>query len=105
MLNFHDFVPHLGSVFQVMQPEPHGLKLVEAIDSSNSHQEQFSLIFTSTDSPWLPQATYTLLHSHLQDLALFLVPIGPNGKEMRYEAVFTRLPGEPKAGKHNEGDA
>jgi ribosomal protein S18 acetylase RimI-like enzyme len=86
-----EIAPYLNSVFRTVQPEGHALKLAEISDFSNKKQEQYSLVFTSSDTPWLSQGTYTLLHSHIPDLSIFLVPIGPNPEGMQYEAVFSRL--------------
>jgi len=37
----------------------------------------------------LPQATYTLEHTELGELDIFLVPVGPDGGgRQQYEAVF-----------------
>jgi hypothetical protein len=36
----------------------------------------------------LPQATYPVEHDELGRMEIFLVPIGPDGSGMRYEAVF-----------------
>jgi len=37
----------------------------------------------------LPQRTYDLVHPELGTLQIFIVPLGPQGGEMRYEAIFT----------------
>jgi ribosomal protein S18 acetylase RimI-like enzyme len=91
MSQFEDFAPHLHSVFQTVRPEGHALKLVEMSDYSNDRQKQFSLVFASSDSPWLTQGTYTLQHPDFSEIALFLVPLGPGREGMQYEAVFSRL--------------
>jgi hypothetical protein len=49
----------------------------------------FSLIFHGPASPYAPQGTWALEHAELEGLALFLVPLGPAGDVMRYQAVFT----------------
>lgn len=48
----------------------------------------FSLFFRGPLRPLMPQRIYTLEHAELGRFDLFLVPIGPDGTGMRYEAVF-----------------
>jgi len=52
----------------------------------------FSLIFLGPAAPPLPQRMYRLAQGTLVLDGIFLVPLGPggpDGKGMRYEAVFT----------------
>lgn len=48
----------------------------------------FSLLFRGAGPGELPQSTYTLAHATLGSLAVFLVPLGPDGQGMLYEAIF-----------------
>ena len=48
----------------------------------------FSLEFLSRGPAPLPQRIYRLEHPTLGALDLFLVPLGPEGGGMRFEAVF-----------------
>jgi hypothetical protein len=48
----------------------------------------FALLFGGPLQPIMPQRTYTLDHERLGSFELFIVPIGPEGAMMRYEAVF-----------------
>lgn len=50
--------------------------------------ERFSLVFRTAPEVVLPQRVYRLEHDSLGALDLFLVPIGPDGEGMCYEAVF-----------------
>lgn len=90
-LTLQDFVLHRNSSFRVAEAANYELEMVELNDHSNAQLEQFSLIFTCPVLPWLPQGTYTLLHPKLDEVVLFLVPIGPAGNVMRYESVFSRF--------------
>jgi len=90
-LTINDFVPHLHTGFRVSQPEDYELELAEVTDRSNAQLEQFSLIFTGTAAPWLPQGLYRLAHARMGECELFLVPIGPDAGRMRYQAVFSRF--------------
>ena len=48
----------------------------------------FSLVFRGPRDRVLPQRIYRLAHAEMGEFELFLVPIGPDGEGMRYEAVF-----------------
>jgi len=48
-----------------------------------------SLLFAGPLTPLLPQATYPLQNESMGELGIFLVPLGPQGQAMRYEAIFT----------------
>ena len=52
-------------------------------------REPYSLIFRGPAEPVLEQGIVSLKHSGLGDVAIFLVPIGPDSQGMCYEAVFT----------------
>lgn len=51
--------------------------------------QPFALIFQSTITSYLTQATYRVSHESLGEQEMFLVPIGPNSVGMRYEATFS----------------
>ena len=51
-------------------------------------REPFTLIFREASGALFPQGTYDLEHPALGTFPLFVVPIGPDGAGMRYEAVF-----------------
>lgn len=56
---------------------------------ASGQRDPYSLVFRGPPAPVLPQRIYHLRHERMGDLELFLVPIGPDGEGMRYEAVFT----------------
>ena len=91
VLTSRDFAPHLHTRFRVAELANYELELAEVSDSSNAQLEQFSLIFTGAASPWLNQGLYQLAHSQMPECELFLVPLGPDEKGMRYEAAFSRF--------------
>ncbi|HEX4007810.1 MAG TPA: hypothetical protein VHX60_16670 [Acidobacteriaceae bacterium] len=86
------FVPYLHATFRVERPVALDLELTDVRDLSNPQLEQFSLTFAGPLSPSLPQGTYSLQPPQREELSLFLVPLGPRGDAMIYEAVFTRFP-------------
>ena len=49
----------------------------------------FALLFHGPAAPILPQAMYRFEHPALPPLDIFIVPIGPEGDAMRYEAIFS----------------
>lgn len=49
----------------------------------------FSLLFHAPDRQLVGQQICTLHHERLGELALFLVPLGPDDLGMRYEAVVS----------------
>jgi hypothetical protein len=49
----------------------------------------FSIVFRGSQRRLLPQRIYRLEHDTLGAFELFLVPIGPDDRGMRYEAVFS----------------
>ena len=51
-------------------------------------EQPFSVHFRGHRQSYLPQAIYRLEHERMGTMDIFLVPIGPDEKGMRYEAVF-----------------
>jgi hypothetical protein len=50
----------------------------------------FSLLFLASGGEFVPQGTFSVRHEELGELAIFLVPLGPqDGGGMVYEAVFS----------------
>ena len=85
------FTPYLGEVFRLGRAEAGGVEtqLIEAQShGGGAGREQFSLVFRGPADVVLPQAIYRLEHETLGAFELFVVPIGPDGQGMRYEAVF-----------------
>lgn len=89
--------PFVGSSFSVALLAPWDLRLELAEASPLSPQTSFTgafrapfrLIFHGPAQPVQPQATVPLDHPELGRLEIFLVPIGPDARGMRYEAIFT----------------
>jgi len=92
------FADRVSQTFEVRGESvaPIPLTLVETAESSapggtgpdGVTRQQFSLVFRGPLESLLPQATHRLEHAELGSMSLFLVPIGPDGEGMRYEAVF-----------------
>jgi hypothetical protein len=96
------FEPQVGSTFQIMiNGEPAlELNLVEVNDLTikddplrdpTLRSQPFELLFHGPLTPIAEQMNYELSHSELGQLAIFLVPLGPDQparQHMRYQAVF-----------------
>jgi hypothetical protein len=65
-------------LYLVRLHEPHG----------GPRPQPFSLYFRGPRQPVLPQAIYRMEHDRMGTMDIFLVPIGPDGQGMGYEAVF-----------------
>ena len=91
------FAECVGSTFRVEWNEGDAvdLELVSAtslgplVARGSLKREPFSLIFRA-DSPqfYRPQKTCRVEHAKLDPLDIFLVPIGPDEKGMRFQAIF-----------------
>src|SRR5829696_8766336 len=89
------FKEHVGSRFRLFLPGqgPLELELGEIVlfEENPDHaprKQPFSLLLVGPIRPMLQQAIYLLEHPTLGALDLFLVPIGPDKRGMRYEAAF-----------------
>jgi hypothetical protein len=75
-------------------PEPLELELVEVHDlgvrrTDAGELDNYALVFRSAlRDRYAPQGTYRLAQERLGALDVFLVPLGPDGEGMRYEAIF-----------------
>ncbi|HEY7770309.1 DUF6916 family protein [Longimicrobium sp.] len=49
----------------------------------------FSLIFHTIPEAIVPQGTYSMENERMEPFQLFLVPLGPDERGMRYESVIT----------------
>lgn len=93
----------LGGQFRVTSPPqgaaghaaptgPVELELAEANDLPTKGEgpckAPFSLVFRGSHDAPLPQGTYPLENQALGTLEVFLVPLGPDGHGLRYQAIF-----------------
>lgn len=88
------FAERLGDSFHIHLQEalPLEVRLIEAQElggGGGGRRTPFSLVFRGPLRPVLPQRIYRIEHEAMGNFELFLVPIGPDGEGMRYEAVFT----------------
>jgi hypothetical protein len=93
-LNSKSFSDQLHTTFQVHVPEigKLPLELIEVMEYTDQPKvEQFCLIFRGPRDPWFPQKIYTLEHEALGKMDLFIAPLGPDEKGMRYQVIFNRF--------------
>lgn len=86
----HTFTGHVGSVFRIQQ-DASSLLEVELISAGGMDEgsgRPFSIVFHGPGDVLLPQRIYRMEHAEIGVFDLFLVPIGPDEKGLRYEAVF-----------------
>ena len=93
------FAAHLGETFALRLDSATTLDLEliaatalsEATASGRPSQRRtpFSIVFRGPLQPILPQRIYRMEHAAIGTFELFLVPVGPGERGMRYEAIFT----------------
>jgi hypothetical protein len=95
------FEPRVGETFRIRPRSEHELEaeLIEAralgggparSDTQTSGRRMpFSLSFRTGLTAPLPQSIYEVVHDEMGAYEIFLVPVGPDGKGMVYEAIFT----------------
>ncbi|KAA1417776.1 hypothetical protein F0U44_15915 [Nocardioides humilatus] len=97
---YDDFADRTGDEFVARAPEGDdtsvALTLAEATvqgvaggtGPDGSTRQQFSLLFRGPAEAQLSQGLWLLEHATMGELALFLVPLGPDAEGPRYEAAF-----------------
>ena len=89
----HTFSEHLGGTFRVHPDgsDPLDLELISAseLGEGAGRGRPFSIVFRGGGDAVLPQRTYKMEHDQIGSFELFIVPIGPDERGLRYEAIFT----------------
>lgn len=88
-----DFREHLETDFFVSlgnDADSLRLRLVEVneLRGGGPRREPFSLIFSGPHDVYLPQQIYTLRHNVMGVLDIFIVPIRPDERGARLQAIF-----------------
>ena len=60
-----------------------------APSDTSQRRTPFALSFRTSLTAPLPQSIYEIVHDEMGAYEIFLVPVGPDGKGMVYEAIFT----------------
>ena len=93
-LHLETFSEHLQSKFSVRREpsaDPVELQLVEAqIAGQAPGYEQFSLIFSGPQAPFLEQAIYSFAHDSLGTFDMFIVPVQRDADGFKYQAIINR---------------
>lgn len=90
------FQPHVGELFHIVVDDDTRLptKLTEVHQwgpgaAAGRDRVPFSLIFHTVPQAMIEQAMYRVESDVMEPMEIFLVPIEPDARGMRYEAVFT----------------
>ena len=95
LLKASDFAAYLnGQVYiRFTKNERLSAELIEVKESENYsplERTAFFIVFrTEQKNATYKQGVYTVEHPQKGELPIFLVPLGPDGKGMKYEAVFS----------------
>ena len=95
------FQPRIGETFRI-RPRPDTDVAAELIEAralgggpsrapsdTSQRRTPFALSFRTSLAAPLPQSIYEVVHDEMGAYEIFLVPVGPDGKGMVYEAIFT----------------
>jgi hypothetical protein len=94
-LTHQDFAKCVRQKCQVHQgPISLEMELIECrklgpLGREESKREPFALLFRGPKAPVLSQRMYRMEFQELGTLEIFIVPVGPDGSGMQYEAIFT----------------
>ena len=98
-LQLDSFEPLVGDTFHVtptFEGEPFDVVLSDVEPTPygdpstyNGRKTPFSLLFLAESGAHVPQQICAFSHEQQGDTDLFVVPLGPQGQAMRYEAVIS----------------
>lgn len=93
-LTIDAFESRVGERFRIRaQPDSElEAELIEARALGKGGRDRrapFTLSFRTPQLAVLPQRIYEVAHDQMGSYEIFLVPVGPDGKGMVYEAIFT----------------
>ena len=93
-----DFSPYLNDEFRIRTSSDDFLEieLLEVTeigspppeDRNTPKRRPFSVVFRGPMDAPIPQDIYEIEHEKMGAFSIFIVPIGPDGEGLRYEAVF-----------------
>jgi len=88
------WMEHIGKEFAVLDNPSalFSLTLTHVVEHVNSEQHQaFSLFFRGHREFRLSQGIHKLKQAQMDELEIFLVPVGQDKDGFEYEAVFNRI--------------
>lgn len=95
VLTAADFTPYLQQQLTIRFAPGLSLpaELIEVKETENyspaDRKPFFIVLRTDQKDQYYQQGVYSVEHPQRGELAIFLVPLGPDGKGMRYEAIFS----------------
>lgn len=92
LLRCEDFASHLNSRFNMTAGDATTALELIAVKRLPQHartRQPFSLLFRGVGTTVWPQGIYHLSRPGLDELDIFLVPVGKDESGVRYEAVFS----------------
>jgi hypothetical protein len=93
-MTIDDFADRVGETFSGAAADGRALALtlasVDALPAaSDGGRAPFSLEFVDATPDHVPQQIVALEHPEVGAFELFVVPLGPDARGMRYQAIFT----------------
>lgn len=92
LLQCEDFEAHLNSPFDLRAGDTTTALELIAVNRLPQHgttRQPFSLLFRGAGTTVWPQGIYHLSRAGLDQLDIFLVPVGRDESSVRYEAIFS----------------
>ncbi len=93
LLTIETFRGREGDTFVLHATPEHrfdfALEQVRPLGHGSGEREPFALDFRGPREPVLAQRIYRLTHAEMDDLDIFIVPLGVDAEGARYEAIFT----------------
>jgi uncharacterized protein DUF6916 len=93
-LTHEEFSKHVNTKFRIRIDETQAIEaqLTDVSDLLTSpRQERFSIVFRTSNEPFLGQGTRRFEHDQMETFDLFIVPIARDEEGIDYESVFNRL--------------
>ena len=91
-LRCEDFEPHLNSPFDMTAGDAKTVVELVAVNRLPQHastRQPFSLLFRGAGTTVWPQGIYHLSRTGLDQLDIFLVPVGRDESGVQYQAIFS----------------
>jgi len=93
-LTHEEFSKHVNTKFRIRVDETQAIEaqLTDVSELLTSpRQERFSIVFRTSNEPFLGQGMRRFEHDQMEAFDLFIVPVGRDEQGTNYEAVFNRV--------------
>ena len=94
LLQHEEFVRHLNTEFRIRVGDAETIpaKLTNVSEQLiGPRQERFSVVYRTSNEPFLGQGMRPFEHDQMGNFDLFIVPLERNDEGTYYEAVFNRM--------------